>query len=955
MSNNCNIIDNNTLFVVHCERIAKRQAYYLRFFYNDQLILRIKELPENTRKWNAGMLVWEITTSSLYILIKKYKGSTKIHFDFGNEDSRNIFIQQIKKIEADEIEKRKFVADLNLKKEEWVSYKKELEETYVKYIDNCQSLLKSGINLYPHQVISAMFLNVTRNALLALDMGTGKAQPLDSKLLTPNGWILMGDIKKNDLVIGSDGKPKKVLEIFPQGIKDVYRILFNDGTFTESCEDHLWLVNSPTRIHRTIKNINNCEYPFKIKKLGEIKKDGLYDKNGNRKYYIPMVKPIEFNEKEFYLHPYVLGCLLGDGCLTIKNTTNFSTSDNEIVNIFNNYLPINHELKKIELIKYDYRVISKNQRVNNVNEEIINLKLNGCNSYTKFIPNDYKFSSINQRLDLLRGILDTKGRVIKREHRIEITLASKKLIEDIQFIVQSLGGVGRLHNKCVNYKGNVKKYYRLLIKLPPKFTPFKLSRKIENFVPPTKYLPNRGISDITFVGKKETQCILIDSYDHLYCTDNCILTHNTIISILYAEMNNFKKVFVITPNSLKYNYYNEVEKFTNSNAYIIGKKNKCNIDDAKYIITNYEYFNSSDFRKVKSKFDALNIGKIDCLIVDECHRIKSRKSNTYKAFNKIFKDDVFKDKKPSKIFMSGTPAPSKSFELYNVLHQISPIDFPTQKYFYEYYCGMKYNLDGFGWETNLDLTKFDELFNKIAPFIYRKKKSDILKDLPEKTYQKIMLEMTPSEYKTYYELEEGVANEFYNKEVHNHLSIMGKLREYTSFLKVNNVTELIDSILECGEKFVAIDFYKKSLYELHNKYPKISALHTGDVIDSVRAEMIKEFQDDNGKIKIFLGSESTTKEGLTLTAASKIGILSIPWTPGTLDQCTDRVSRIGQKNAVNAYIFIYKDTIDEYVFNLIEQKRNEVSQVIDGYSYESDINQSIINDLIKTIKNKHIK
>jgi SWI/SNF-related matrix-associated actin-dependent regulator 1 of chromatin subfamily A len=549
------------------------------------------------------MLVWEVTTSSLFLLIKKYKGSTKIHFDFGNEDSRNIFIQQIKKIEADEIEKRKFVADLNLKKEEWVRYKKELEETYVNYIDNCQSFLKSGIKLYPHQVISVMFLNVTRNALLALDMGTGKS----------------------------------------------------------------------------------------------------------------------------------------------------------------------------------------------------------------------------------------------------------------------------------------------------------------------------------------------------------------LVSITYVEMNAFDKVFVITPNSLKYNYYNEVEKFTNSNAYIIGKKNKCNIDDAKYIITNYEYFNSSDFRKVKSKFDALNIGKIDCLVVDECHRIKSRKSNTYKAFNKIFKDDIFKDRKPSKIFMSGTPAPSKSFELYNVLHQISPIDFPTQKYFYEYYCGMKYNLNGFGWETNLDLTKFDELFNKIAPFIYRKKKSDILKDLPEKTYQKIMLEMTPSEYKTYYELEEGVANEFYNKEVHNHLSIMGKLREYTSFLKVNNVTELIDSILECGEKFVAIDFYKKSLYELHNKYPKISALHTGDVIDSVRAEMIKEFQDDNGKIKIFLGSESTTKEGLTLTAASKIGILSIPWTPGTLDQCTDRVSRIGQKNAVNAYIFIYKDTIDEYVFNLIEQKRNEVSQEIDGYSYESDINQSIINDLIKTIKNKHIK
>jgi SWI/SNF-related matrix-associated actin-dependent regulator 1 of chromatin subfamily A len=420
-------------------------------------------------------------------------------------------------------------------------------------------------------------------------------------------------------------------------------------------------------------------------------------------------------------------------------------------------------------------------------------------------------------------------------------------------------------------------------------------------------------------------------------------------------MNGFNKVFVITPNSLKYNYYNEIEKFTNSNAYIIGKKNKCNIDDAKYIIVNYEYFNSSDFNKVKNKFNKLNIGKIDCLISDECHRLKSSSSNTYKNFKKLFKDDIFKNGKISKVFMSGTPAPSKAAELYTVLHQISPLDFSTKKYFYEYYCGMNYNIDGYGWETNISRTKFEELFNKIAPFTYRKKKSEILKDLPEKTYQKIMLEMTSKEYEIYYDLEEGVANEFINKNLYNPLSIMGKLREYTSYLKVNNVKELIDSILECGEKFVAIDFYKNSLYDLHKQYPNLSALHTGDEKDVERAEIVKDFQDENGKIKIFLGSESTTKEGLTLTAASKVGMLTVPWTPGVLDQCTDRLARIGQKNAVNAYIFIYKDTIDEYVFNLIESKRSEISQVIDGEKYESDINQNIINDLVKIIKDKHKK
>lgn len=591
------------IFIVHIERISRRQAYYLRFPYNEGLVEKIKNLPEDTRKWNAQNFAWEITTESLLLLIKKYKGSTKIHFDFGNEESRKIFIQQIKKIEIAEEEKRKFIADLNIKKENWVKYKTELEETYEKYVDTIQKNLKPNTILFKHQVVGTMFLCTVRNALLALGMGSGK----------------------------------------------------------------------------------------------------------------------------------------------------------------------------------------------------------------------------------------------------------------------------------------------------------------------------------------------------------------TLISIAYVEMNDFKKVFVVTPNSLKYNFKNEVEKFTNSFAYIIGKKNNCSIQDAKYLIVNYDYFNSSDFNKVKNKFNKLNIGKIDCLIVDECHHISSTSTNTYKAFKRIFKNDVFKDDKVSKIFMSGTPAKSRAYQLYSVLHQISPIDFPTKNYFNSYYCGMSYNVDGFGWETDISLTKFEELFNKISPFTYRKKLEEVIKDLPEKTVQKIVLEMTPKEYETYFKIEEGIANEFTDKIIIHPLAILGKLREYTSHLKTNSVIELIDSILECGDKLVIVDFFKNSLHELHNKYPEISKLHIGDISDNERSEIVKDFQDENGKIKLLLGSQSTISEGVTLTAANKIGIITVPWTPSDADQIIFRILRIGQKNAVNAYFFVYKDTIDEYVFDLIESKRAELSQVIDGEKYESDVNQSIINDLVNIIKNKHKK
>ena len=163
------------VFEVSCERIARRSSYYIRFSYDQGFIENIKSLPEASRKWKRDVSAWEITAESLFLLIKKYKGSTKIHFNFGNEDSRKIFINQINKIKADEIEKRKFIADLNVKKENWLKYKQELEDNYAEYSDKCHSLLNDGVKLYPHQIIAALFMSATKNTLVSHEMGLGKA------------------------------------------------------------------------------------------------------------------------------------------------------------------------------------------------------------------------------------------------------------------------------------------------------------------------------------------------------------------------------------------------------------------------------------------------------------------------------------------------------------------------------------------------------------------------------------------------------------------------------------------------------------------------------------------------------------------------------------------------------------------------------------------------------------
>lgn len=594
-----------SVFVVHCERVSRKQAYYLRFSPNDQILSRIKDLPEDTRKWSALVMAWEISTLSLYKLIKKYKGSNKIHFDFGNDDSRNIFIKHIKKLEADEEAKRNFIADLNIKKENWVKYKEELENTYEQYSDKMHALLNDGIKLYPHQIIAALFMNVTRNTLISHEMGLGK----------------------------------------------------------------------------------------------------------------------------------------------------------------------------------------------------------------------------------------------------------------------------------------------------------------------------------------------------------------TASSILYSEMNDFKKVIVITPNSLKFNYYQEIIKFTKSSAHIINwRKNKCSIDDAKYIIFNYDYFNPAvKSNRFSEKWNKLKIGVIDAVICDECQKLKNSKSNTFKNFNKTFKKSIFRDEKISKIFLSGTPAPNRAYELYTVLHEISPTDFATKKYFYEYYCGMTYDIDGWGYVSNTMEAKFEELFYKIAPFTHRKKKSDVLKDLPDKIYQNIMLEMDDNELSTYSEIESGVANEFILHPTSNPLTIMIRLRQYTSSLKLKQIVELVENILDTGEKVVIVDMFKDTLYGLKDKLGDIAALHTGDQSVEERAEIVKEFQDPNSKLKVFLGSIQTCNYGLTLTAASKLFIITLPYSLGEYFQVSDRLHRIGQKNVVNIYPLIFRDTIDEYVFSAIESKRKEIVKVIDNEDYVSNVNESVIFDVISKIKEKHGK
>ncbi len=422
-------------------------------------------------------------------------------------------------------------------------------------------------------------------------------------------------------------------------------------------------------------------------------------------------------------------------------------------------------------------------------------------------------------------------------------------------------------------------------------------------------------------------------------------TGKTLISIAYVEYNNFDKVVVLTPNSLKFNYYTEVEKFTNSKAYIINwNKNPHTIEESKYIIINYDYFRSHNSI---DKFNKLNISNIDCMIADECHRLKNTASQTYKNYKKVFNDKIFKEKKVSKIFMSGTPMNNRGYELYSIMNQISSIDFPNKTSFYEDYCGMSYNPNVFGgWDYDSEGTNFEALYHKISPYVFRKRKEEVLKDLPGKSYERVVFEMNNKEYK-------GYENILFDREIDNPMTKMLRMRQYLSHLKCNNknIIEFIDNILEEGEKLVIMDYFKDGLMLLHEKYKDISVLHYGDVSIEDREKMKQVFQDPNSNVKIFFSTVQTGKEGLTLTSASKIMIISQPYTVSENEQVVDRVHRISQTNNVNVYYPQYLNTIDYKIFSMIEDKKKEVKKVLDNEDYVTDMDVINIEDLLNNLIN----
>ena len=789
--------------------------------------------------------------------------------------------------------------------------------------------------------------------ILADDMGLGKAMPNDTLIYTPNGKVEISSIDVGDEVIGSDGKSHKVIGVYPQGVRPTYKITFNDGYSILCDEEHLWRVSTSNYGNNTNNNRKDREIVLSTKQMLDEyltieKKGNGYNsnknynfktyykyKNGNLKWQIPTVKPIQFNnQEELPIDPYLMGLLLGDGHISNNTTVRFTLHKDDFDEMLSSYLTTENKSKK------------ENVRIGSVviGESLKELDLIGKKSFNKFIPKIYKTSSIENRLSIIQGLMDTDGYCQKSKNgefkSAEFYSVSEELVDDLIEIVHSLGGIVRKRSKIPKYVYNNKKLegkecYIANIKLPEEFTPFRLKRKVNDYHPPKKYKVGRYIKNIEYHSEQECVCISVDSPDKLYVCEHGIVTHNTTSTVIAALESGAERVLIVCPASLKINWMREIENYTDKTISIIeGKK----WESADFVIINYDIL--KNFHDIKNKEESIILQEgFDLVVVDEAHYIQNVQAKRTKLINDIIN-------KIGKVWLlTGTPMTSRPINYYNLLNLVeSPVAYNWMAYVIRYCEGYQFNVGNRKvWNVN-GSSNLLELRDRTKTHVLRRLKEDIL-DLPDKILTPVYLNLKSKEYESlmgeYYDWMEDDSEK---KSLTVQFSKLMKVRQVIAENKIKETCEIAENIIEQGKKVIIFTNFTDTLNQIADHFGKLAVKLDGKMSKPARQHSVDQFQ-ENDKIKVFVGNLKAAGVGITLTAAEAVIMNDLSFVPSDHSQAEDRAYRYGQKSNVSVFYPIFENSIEGIIYDILSQKKNIFETVMGDNEGKGDIMEEIINEI----------
>lgn len=426
---------------------------------------------------------------------------------------------------------------------------------------------------------------------------------------------------------------------------------------------------------------------------------------------------------------------------------------------------------------------------------------------------------------------------------------------------------------------------------------------------------------------------------------------------------------VVCPASLKVNWQREFKKFGGVNAVILDDSNRTIWQNfwslrtesgepmAKVFIVNYESLKKFFVKRVKSQqrftlksveFDE-RVDLFRSVIIDESHKCKSSKTQQSKFVQGIARGKEYV------LELTGTPVVNNNTDLIQQLNIMGRMeDFGGHMKFVERYCAGP-NKSSHLKELNYRLHKF---------CFFRRQKKDVLKWLPEKTRSYLV---TDIDNRKEYEIAEAdiirylrevkdADDEKIQRAVRGAIMVkMGILKQISAKGKIKSAIDIIHNTIDGGNKLIVFCFLKQVVFELKQEF-RDAVTVTGDDDDKAKQRAVDSFQEDPDCRLIILNYRSGGT-GLTLTASSNVLFIEFPWTYSDCCQAEDRAHRNGQKNAVNCTYLLGHGTIDEYMYDLIQTKKdiaNGVTGTDDNVEEKKVSTQQMLYDAAIDIFSKRL-
>ena len=427
-------------------------------------------------------------------------------------------------------------------------------------------------------------------------------------------------------------------------------------------------------------------------------------------------------------------------------------------------------------------------------------------------------------------------------------------------------------------------------------------------------------------------------------------TGKTLQSLAYIVHAKFKRVLAISPASVKFVWEAEAAKWTKLKTFVVDAQTDITLipHDVELVIINYDILKKFHNELLKYKWD--------CMICDEAHYCKAQDTIRSKIVRALSKNI------PHIILLTGTPILSRPIEIFNLLNMLDPKTWNNWYRFAVRYADGQQTFWGF---EAKGATNVEELKQKISKYFLRRKKIDILTELPPKNRIEVPIQLPEVELKQY-ELAESSLLAYLktykkdktDKEIAKSLAgeklvRLNVLREINSMGKIPTVKELIENIIEADEKVIVFSCFNAPLIELNEVFEENSVLLLGSTPIDERAEMVRKFQEDP-ECKIFFGGIKSGGVGVTLTKATNVIFIDYSWNPADHAQAEDRMHRPGQEaESVNIYSITGKDTIDGFMKKLLQRKQEIFDKLIEGGEQEEV--GSVMDEMIEDIKRKYNK